>query len=250
MVAAGRSAMRILVIEDEPRILDFLRVGLEAEGFVVDGAEDGAVGLRARPGRAIRARRPRSAAAPARRPAAARTSCGAQRPELPVLILSARSDLPHEAARLRPRRQRLPGQAVLVRRARRTRPRAPAPRPHAPTATTLRAGLARARPGAPPGSGRRPQSSTSPTASSGCSTTCSRTPARSSAASGCCPRSGATAIDPGLERRRRLRAAAAQEARPPVARSKRCRHAGYRAGRGLAPSTCGLGRARGRAASR
>ena len=38
--------MRILVIEDEPKILDFLRLGLEAEGFVVDAAEDGAAGLR------------------------------------------------------------------------------------------------------------------------------------------------------------------------------------------------------------
>ena len=38
--------MRILVIEDEPRILGFLKVGLEAEGFAVDGAEDGAVGPR------------------------------------------------------------------------------------------------------------------------------------------------------------------------------------------------------------
>jgi len=38
--------MRILVIEDEPRILDFLRLGLEAEGFVVDAADDGAAGLR------------------------------------------------------------------------------------------------------------------------------------------------------------------------------------------------------------
>ena len=37
--------MRILVIEDEPRILEFLRLGLEAEGFVVTGAEDGATGL-------------------------------------------------------------------------------------------------------------------------------------------------------------------------------------------------------------
>ena len=34
--------MRILVIEDEPRILGFLKVGLAAEGFAVDGAEDGA----------------------------------------------------------------------------------------------------------------------------------------------------------------------------------------------------------------
>jgi two-component system copper resistance phosphate regulon response regulator CusR len=39
--------MKILVIEDEPRILEFLRLGLEAEGFVVDGAEDGASGLAA-----------------------------------------------------------------------------------------------------------------------------------------------------------------------------------------------------------
>jgi two-component system, OmpR family, copper resistance phosphate regulon response regulator CusR len=38
--------MRILVIEDEPRILDFLRAGLEGEGFVVEAAEDGAAGLR------------------------------------------------------------------------------------------------------------------------------------------------------------------------------------------------------------
>src|SRR5579862_1613107 len=40
-----RAAMRILVIEDEPRILGFLRLGLEAEGFTVDGAADGATGL-------------------------------------------------------------------------------------------------------------------------------------------------------------------------------------------------------------
>ena len=38
--------MRILVIEDEPRILEFLRLGLEAEGFTVDAADDGAAGLR------------------------------------------------------------------------------------------------------------------------------------------------------------------------------------------------------------
>jgi two-component system, OmpR family, response regulator len=38
--------MKVLVIEDEPRILEFLRDGLRAEGFVVDGAEDGVAGLR------------------------------------------------------------------------------------------------------------------------------------------------------------------------------------------------------------
>jgi DNA-binding response OmpR family regulator len=37
--------MRILVIEDEPRILAFLARGLEAEGFSVDGAGDGRVGV-------------------------------------------------------------------------------------------------------------------------------------------------------------------------------------------------------------
>jgi DNA-binding response OmpR family regulator len=37
--------VRLLVIEDEPRILAFLRDGLEAEGFVVDGVGDGAAGL-------------------------------------------------------------------------------------------------------------------------------------------------------------------------------------------------------------
>jgi len=33
------------VVEDEPRIREFLRDGLQAEGFVVDGAEDGVAGL-------------------------------------------------------------------------------------------------------------------------------------------------------------------------------------------------------------
>ena len=38
--------MQILVIEDEPRIRAFLARGLEAEGFRVDGAENGSDGLR------------------------------------------------------------------------------------------------------------------------------------------------------------------------------------------------------------
>ena len=38
--------MRILVIEDEPRILAFVTRGLEAEGFTVDAAGDGHDGLR------------------------------------------------------------------------------------------------------------------------------------------------------------------------------------------------------------
>lgn len=37
---------RILVIDDEQRILNFVRRGLEAEGMLVDAAGDGAEGLR------------------------------------------------------------------------------------------------------------------------------------------------------------------------------------------------------------
>src|SRR5437660_12427144 len=46
--AAGRymAGMRILVIEDEPRILGFLARGLEAEGFAVDAARNGGEGLK------------------------------------------------------------------------------------------------------------------------------------------------------------------------------------------------------------
>jgi two-component system, OmpR family, copper resistance phosphate regulon response regulator CusR len=85
--------MRILVIEDEPRILDFLRLGLEAEGFVVDGAEDGAVGL------ACALAEPYELVVldlllPQLDGLQLLNDLRAQRPELPVLILSARSDLP------------------------------------------------------------------------------------------------------------------------------------------------------------
>jgi two-component system copper resistance phosphate regulon response regulator CusR len=85
--------MRILVIEDEPKILDFLRLGLEAEGFVVDAAEDGVVGLRmALDGSyelvLLDLLLPRLDGL--RLLADLRQT----RADLPVLILSARSDLP------------------------------------------------------------------------------------------------------------------------------------------------------------
>ena len=85
--------MKILVIEDEPRILEFLRLGLEAEGFIVDGAEDGAAGLAAALAEpyelvVLDLLLPRldglRLLAELRR----------ERPDLPVLVLSARSDLP------------------------------------------------------------------------------------------------------------------------------------------------------------
>jgi DNA-binding response OmpR family regulator len=42
----SQSAARVLVIEDEPGIVDFVRRGLEAEGFAVDTALDGLQGER------------------------------------------------------------------------------------------------------------------------------------------------------------------------------------------------------------
>jgi two-component system copper resistance phosphate regulon response regulator CusR len=85
--------MRILVIEDEPRILGFLKVGLEAEGFAVDGAEDGASGL------ALALCEPYELVVldlqlPRLDGLRLLEELHRSRPDLPVLILSARSDLP------------------------------------------------------------------------------------------------------------------------------------------------------------
>ncbi|HEY8647157.1 MAG TPA: response regulator transcription factor [Gaiellaceae bacterium] len=85
--------MRILVIEDEPRILGFLKVGLEAEGFAVDGAEDGISGL------ALALQEPYELVVldlqlPRLDGLRVLDELHRNRPELPVLILSARTDLP------------------------------------------------------------------------------------------------------------------------------------------------------------
>jgi DNA-binding response OmpR family regulator len=84
--------MRILVIEDEPRILEFLRLGLEAEGFVVDGAEDGAAGLRlglAEPYELVVL----DLLLPRLDGLRLLGELRRRRPDLPVLVLSARTDL-------------------------------------------------------------------------------------------------------------------------------------------------------------
>src|SRR5437763_1007446 len=84
--------MRILVVEDEPRILAFVARGLESEGFTVDRAADGVEALRA-------ARRERYDAVvldlllPRIDGLAVLRDLRQHQPELPVLILSARSDL-------------------------------------------------------------------------------------------------------------------------------------------------------------
>ena len=89
--------MRILVIEDEPRILEFLRLGLEAEGFTVDGAADGAAGLRlalAEPYELVVL----DLLLPRLDGFRLLGELRQTRPDMPVLILSARSDLPTSCA--------------------------------------------------------------------------------------------------------------------------------------------------------
>jgi two-component system copper resistance phosphate regulon response regulator CusR len=85
--------MRILVIEDEPRILGFLKVGLEAEGFAVDGADNGDSGLALALSETyelvvLDLQLPRLGGLQLLE------HLHRKRPELPVLILSARNDLP------------------------------------------------------------------------------------------------------------------------------------------------------------
>ena len=84
--------MQILVIEDEPRILTFVSRALEAEGFVVEGANDGISGL----ARAVGGHYdlvlldlllPRLDGLTVLRELESRC------PDLPVVIVSARSDL-------------------------------------------------------------------------------------------------------------------------------------------------------------
>ena len=84
--------MRILIIEDEPRILAFLARGLEAEGFTVDGAADGAEGLR-RGGRGRYDLVVLDLLLPRLDGLSLLRELQELRPELPVVIVSARTDL-------------------------------------------------------------------------------------------------------------------------------------------------------------
>lgn len=85
--------MKILVIEDEARILSFLARGLEAEGYRVEGASDGRDGL-------VRAVQEEwdlvllDLMLPGLNGLDVLDTLHRRRPKLPVLILSARADLP------------------------------------------------------------------------------------------------------------------------------------------------------------
>jgi len=85
--------LRILVIEDEARIRSFLARGLEAEGYSVEGAEDGSAGLRLALGLpwdlvVLDLLLPGIGGLDVLR------ELQRHRPALPVLVLSARADLP------------------------------------------------------------------------------------------------------------------------------------------------------------
>ena len=85
--------MQILVIEDEPRILTFVSRALEAEGFVVDGADDGVSGL----ARAIGGHYDLvvlDLLLPRLDGLTVLNELERRCPDLPVVIVSARSDLP------------------------------------------------------------------------------------------------------------------------------------------------------------
>jgi two-component system copper resistance phosphate regulon response regulator CusR len=84
--------MRILVIEDEPRILAFVSRGLEAEGFTVDAAGDGPNGLR----RAVLGDYDLvvlDLLLPGLDGLAVLRGLQERRPDVPVVIVSARADL-------------------------------------------------------------------------------------------------------------------------------------------------------------
>src|SRR2546428_10764326 len=120
--AAGRymAGMRILVIEDEPRILAFLAARPGGGGLLGRRRRRRAGRRQACGGRRLRPRDPRPPSAEARRlRGAARApeqAAGATRRNR-LGALRARD----EAPRVRPRRLRLPLEAVLVRRAARAR---------------------------------------------------------------------------------------------------------------------------------
>ncbi len=92
-MVAPKGQMRILVIDDEPRILGFLARGLEAEGFAVDVADTGPDALRC-----VRSNAYDLVLLDLLLPGVdgltvlqeVHRDC----PDLPVMIVSARSDLP------------------------------------------------------------------------------------------------------------------------------------------------------------
>ena len=86
------SAGTVLVIDDEQRILNFVRRGLEAEGIAVDAARDGREGLRLALAHVVRPRDPGPGDAGPRRHERCCDGILERKPSQPVLVLSALND--------------------------------------------------------------------------------------------------------------------------------------------------------------
>jgi DNA-binding response OmpR family regulator len=96
---SGNGGPAVLVIEDEPGIVDFLRRGLEAEGFAVQAASDGAEGER----RALTENFDAivlDLMLPGRNGMQILTSLRAAKPSVPVIVLTARGDIDDRVAGL------------------------------------------------------------------------------------------------------------------------------------------------------
>ena len=244
--------MRILVVEDEPKMAGLIRRVLVAERHVVDVAPDGVSAIALAEGAGLRRDRPRPDAARRRRPDRPPPAAPEGRPDAGAAAHRARLGR-GAGRRARRRRRRLPAEAVLVRRARRPDPRArpatgrarprrassPAtssstscampprsatgrstcPRANSPCSATSSATPARSSPGTRSSTPSGARSRTSTRTSSTCtSTTCAASSASSTGPTGC-GRSAASATPCGPARDRRMTdpTAAAADADPPPA---------------------------------
>ncbi|HTA11786.1 MAG TPA: response regulator transcription factor [Solirubrobacteraceae bacterium] len=95
----ARACARVLVIEDEPGILDFVSRGLEAEGFTVVGARDGGEGEHLALGEGFDAV-VLDLMLPTRSGMEILASLRQLRPSMPVLVLTARGDVEDRIAGL------------------------------------------------------------------------------------------------------------------------------------------------------
>ncbi len=96
----SQAAARVLLIEDEPGIVDFVQRGLEAEGFAVQAALDGIEGERLALERRLRRGRARPDAPRPLRSGDPRGACACASLTLPVIVLTARGEIEDRVAGL------------------------------------------------------------------------------------------------------------------------------------------------------
>ena len=84
------SALRVLVVDDEPSLAELLSMALRYEGWEVRTAADGATAVALRPRLPARRRRARRACCPTWTGSRCCAGCAAERPSVPVLFLTAK----------------------------------------------------------------------------------------------------------------------------------------------------------------